>query len=77
MWESEGVRVGGEEGLKKDGSTPGMCPRFSSSACVCVYVCSALWILVYYIMYNIIHGHALDNNLRGIWSCDVDRGSNQ
>ena len=68
MGESEEVRVGGEEGRKKDGSTPGMCPRFLSSACVCVHMCVVHykflneWVFTT-LCNNIIHGHALDNNL--------------
>ena len=48
----EGVRVGGDEGDRKVGLTPGTCPRCSSSACgacVGVYACryACVWVWVY------------------------------
>ena len=40
MWGWDGVREGGDDGVRKVGLTPGVCPRCSSSACVCMH----LWV---------------------------------
>ena len=39
------MRVGGVEDARKVESTPGMCPRFSNSACVCCACVGAVYVI--------------------------------